>query len=738
MKFILNLVIAFFCVWLCQLSIKAEEIGMITLEDVVKYKYNHYGVDNVRFQEDGKSVVVMQDGMLLKCSIDDFAPSEILFDLKEAHGEKPKSFENYSITSDSNYILLEANRKSLYRHSAVSDYYLYDTKSKAMSLLTSNRMVECVKLSKDGKMAGYVYENDLYVVRFADKSEIRITNDGKHNSVINGKPDWVNEEEFSYDCAYDFSQDGRFIAWLRFDESNVRTYSFPIYKGMSPEFNENTIYTGLYEYKYPKAGEMNSTVSVYIYDIYNKECRKINVPLDSDGYIPRIQFTKENEKLAIVTLNRLQNLCNIYLADAVSGECSLLVSESNEKYVDTPFYESIDFSHDKFVLLSERDGFRHMYLYDKSGKCIRQLTKGEYEVKEYYGQDDEGNYYYVCNEGSPLEQYVCKVNENGERKILTEKKGVNSAYFDKKCRYFINKWSSLNTPPVFTMCDNNGGKICVLEDNNKLTKELKELKSCDVNIFHFSTSENVVLNGWMVKPHDFNKHKKYPVLMYQYSGPGNQQVLNSWDNGRYPGMIWEKRLAQKGYIVVCVDGRGTGGRGENWRNETFHHLGDKEAKDQVETALYLSSLPFVDKDRIAIWGWSYGGWNTLMAMSEGRPVFNCGIAVAPVSSYRFYDTIYTERYMGKPQENADAYDDNPMTRVDKLYGDVLLVHGFADDNVHFQNVAELTEVYVQNNVQFESQFYVNRNHQLLGGNTRMHLFSRIEKFLDKHIGESQK
>lgn len=728
MKFLLKWSITYICILTFQLQISAKTISMITLEDVVSGKFAEKGIGNVKFLPNGDYYTIQSKRKLILHSSANPESQKVLLDLDEAIGEKPDAIVDCVITPNMKYVLVEADRRPIYRHSAVSNYYLYNIRSKKMRLLSSKGNIESLKLSPDGSMVGFVRDNDLYVVTLKDRKEKRITNDGRFNHVINGKPDWVNEEEFSYKCAFDFSSDGRFIAWIRFDETDVPTFSFPISKHV-----DGSDSVEMYEYKYPKAGETNSKVSVFAYDIYNKECCRIKVPVDADGYIPRIQFTCEANKLAVVTLNRAQNVCSIYKANPSNGDCELLVSESNSTYVDESFYQNLDFSHERFVLLSERDGFRHLYLYDMKGTMIKQLSRGDFEVIDYYGQDDKGRFYYSSNEGSPLEQYVYSVDEKGEKLLLTKDKGVNIAVFDDKCNYFIKKWSSLKSPSKYALCDNKGNELYTMEDNNALIDALNELESSSVDFFQFAINENVLLNGWMVKPDDFDANKKYPVLMFQYSGPGNQKVKNQWANGLYSGLLWEKRLAQKGYIVVCVDGRGTGGRGEEWRKTTYKHLGYIEANDQVETALYLSTLPYVDSDRIAIWGWSYGGWNTLMAMSEGRPVFNCGIAVAPVTSFRFYDTIYTERYMGLPSENSDAYDDNPMTRADKLHGDVLLVHGYADDNVHFENMEELTKVYEQHGIQFEKEFYANRNHHLNVGNTRLHLLTRMENFLDRHM-----
>lgn len=717
-------------------SVQGQNDGLLSLNDMMNGKYSQKRVKGMMPMADGNYYAVIEDNRVVRYSFATTKAAGIIFDLGEAKGEKPKSFSDYVASPDGNHLLIETNHKAIYRRSYTSDFYIYDVNSKQIQPLSTGGSQECVRFSPDGKLVGFVRGGNIFIVNVATMTETQITTDGKFNHIINGKPDWVYEEEFEFNCAYDFSADSHTVAWIRFDESAVKMFSFPLYRGANPRNDEYAVYTGSYEFKYPKAGEENSKVSVHTYNILTKQYQTVRVPLAADGYIPRIQFTYDKDKLAVVTLNRLQNRCDIYMANPHTGECRLTMSETNDKYVETSFYNNLDFSHDMFTVLSERDGWQHIYLYDIEGHLLRQLTKGNYMVRDFYGQSADGKYfYYSSSEGNPLESFVCRVDRKGNTTCLTPRHGVNAATFSSGCKYFINAWSDMNHPTVYTLCDAKGKELKVLEDNRDLTNMMGMLKLGKAELFRFTTSEGVELNGWMVKPHDFDASKKYPVLMFQYSGPGNQQVMNRWGNGQFGGLLWEHRLSQKGYIIACVDGRGTGGRGSEWQRCTYRRLGALESKDQVETALYLGSLPYIDKERIAIWGWSYGGWNTLMSMSEGRPVFNCGVAVAPVTSYRYYDSAYTERYMGLPQDNAGGYDDNPMSRADKLHGDVLLVHGYADDNVHFQNMAELTEVYVQRGIQFESQFYVNRNHGISGGNTRRHLFTRIEAFLDSHLLE---
>jgi dipeptidyl-peptidase-4 len=722
---------------LCLMSYCFVSAQQIALEDIVAGRYSQKGIRGIRPLADGETYSqISADGkQILRCSFKTGETVEVLFDLSTVRGPKVGGFSDYIISPDEKNILIETNRKSIYRRSYTAEYYVYNVKNKIMEPLSKGGAQECPKFSPDGHVVGFVRDNNIFIVKLLyNNAESQVTKDGEFNKVINGKPDWVYEEEFEFGCAFDFSSDSQMLAWIRFDESDVKSFTFPWYKGASPAMGQYSLYTGNYEYKYPKAGEANSKVSVHTFDIKSRVVRKMQVPLDEDGYIPRIQFTGDKDKLAVVTLNRHQNRMDVYMVNPRSTTSQLVLRETSDKYVDTKFLHNLDFSRDNFVVLSERDGYQHMYLYTIGGALVRQLTKGDYVVTNYYGTDETGrNFYYSSTEVSPLEQYVYKVDINGKKTLLTKNKGYNSAVFSRGCRYFLNVYSDINTPNVSALYSSAGKELKVLEDNAALKNMMSGLTLGDVELFSFQTGEGVQLNGWMVKPSGFDSAKKYPVLMYQYSGPGSQEVHNSFSNGFFGALAWEHRLAQKGYIVVCVDGRGTGGRGAEFQKCTYLTLGDKESKDQVEAALYLASLPYVDKDRIAIWGWSFGGFNSIMSMCEGRPVFRCGVAVAPVTDWRFYDTVYTERYMRTPKENSEGYNISPLRRCTKLHGDLLLCHGYADDNVHFQNMAELTECLVQANIQFESQFYVNRNHSIYGGNTRRHLFTRIESFLDARL-----
>ncbi len=714
---------------------KAQQI---TIEDVAGGTYRPATIRNVSpLAIDGESYAsISTDGARIeKCSFKTGEITEVLFDKTAARGASISGVEGYVISPDGKNILIETDRTPIYRHSATSNYFIYNVKNKTLTPLSNGGKQECPKFSPDGTMVAFVRDNNIFLVKLLfNNAESQITKDGERNKVINGKPDWVYEEEFAFNCAFDFSADSEMLAWIRFDETDVKTFSFPWYRGAAPSMDNYKLYPGSYEYKYPKAGEDNSKVSVLSYDIKSRVTRTMQVPMDADGYIPRIQFTSTKDRLMVLTLHRHQPRHAFYAVNPRSPQAQLVLREEEQTYVDQPAYDDVDFSRDQFVLISDRDGHRHLYLYTSGGQLVSQLTSGDYDVTAYYGASADGKtFFYASNEGSPLEQYIYKIDTSGRKTKLSTEKGFNSAIFSSNCLYYLNIHSDISTPPVYTLCTATGKQLKVIEDNAKLRGKLASLTLSKPEIISITTADGVQLNGWMVKPADFSSSKRYPVLMYQYSGPGSQQVLNSYSNGFVGGLTWEQRLAEKGYIVVCVDGRGTGGRGSDFLRCTYMRMGDLESHDQVEAALWLGRQPYVDKDRIAIWGWSFGGFNTIMSLCEGRQVFNCGVAVAPVTDWRFYDSAYTERFMRTPQENPDGYDCSPLHRYENLKGDLLLIHGTADDNVHYQNTAELAEALVQAQKQFDMQVYTNRNHSIYGGKTRLHLIRRIEDYLDRHL-----
>lgn len=709
-------------------NIKADQL---TLKDLTSGVYSSRGIYGVTPLLDGESYSQLsRDGkQIVRHSFRTGEQTEVIFDVDNIRNRvKLGHIDGYQMSPDEKNILVQTQTKGIYRHSKTAEYYIYNVKNHTLAHLSEGGPQEQPLWSRDGTMVAFVREGNLFLVKLLfNNSESQITKDGEFNKVINGKPDWVNEEEFSFARAFDFNADNTMLAWIRYDETEVPMFSFPWYKGMSPEKSDYAQYPGSYDYKYPIAGARNSTVSVHTFDIKSRAIRKMQLPIKSDGYVPRIFFTDEPEKLLILTLNRTQNVLDIHLANPRSTECRVIVREQAECYIPEETLTSFRTIPGGFVLLSDRSGYKHLYLYDLNGTLRRQLTSGTFEVKAFYSYDQKsGTTYFASNQESPLRRSVCKSDSKGKlTRISTSATGTNNAIFSTGLRYFMNTWSDLNTPAVITLCDASGKSLKTLEDNSALRQKLAGLRLGERKFFTFTTADGVQLNGFMVLPPDFNPATKYPVVMHQYSGPGSQQVVDSWNAGNMGGCLYEQYLAQEGFISVCVDGRGTGGRGRDFEQCTYLRLGQLESHDQVEAALWLGGQSYVDKDRIAIWGWSYGGFNTLMSMSEGRPVFACGVAVAAPTSWRYYDTIYTERFMRTPGENGDGYDVCPISRASKLSGKLLLIHGMADDNVHFRNAAEYTEALVQADKDFRELTYTNRNHSIYGGNTRNHLFRQI-------------
>lgn len=718
----------------------AQANQQLTLEDITGGKYNPQYVYGVNPMKDGESYTQLSNDnkRIIRRSFKTGKEIGVLFDADNARGPKKlNAIDGYIMSPDERRILLRTQTKAIYRRSYTAVYYIYDVENKKFEALSEGGPQQMPLFSPDGNVIAFVRNNNLFLVKLLfGNAESQVTKDGKFNEVINGLPDWVNEEEFSTNRSFDFSSDSQMLAWIRYDESKVPIYSIQEFKGAYPTRSEYDEYPGSYNYKYPVAGAKNSDVSVMTFDIKNRVTRALKLPLDSDGYIPRIQFTADASKLAVVTLNRHQDHMNIYMANPRSTECKLVVQEQNNKYVTESAYGSLKFYGDHFAYISDRSGYKHIYWYNINGKLERQVTKGNYDVSAFYGYDAKsGRFYYASHQESPLRTAVYAMDKSGKEHKLSQQQGSNTATFSTSMKYFLNIYSSATQPPVTTLCDATNGKvISTMVDNAELKKTVTPLLG-KKEFFSFKTADGVELNGWMIKPQNFDAKKQYPVIMYQYSGPGSQEVTDSWNMGFYPGGVWESYMAQQGFIFACVDGRGTGARGADFEKCTYLRLGEKESHDQVEAAIYLGNLPYVDKSRIAIWGWSFGGFNTLMSMSEGRPVFRAGVAVAAPSNWKYYDTVYTERYMRTPKENADGYAVNPIQRADNLSGDLLLIHGTADDNVHFRNFTEVSEAYVQAGKMFRQQVYTNRNHNIFGGNTRLHLFRTISNYFVEKLGK---
>lgn len=687
---------------------------------------------------DGESYASLsQDGKkITRRSYKTGKETAVLFDAAATVGLKIDRADGFIMSPDEQKMLIQTETKYIYRRSFTAVYYIYNIASRKLERLSDYGAQQAPVWSNDGTQVAFMRDNNIYLVKLLyDNAESQITKDGKRNAVINGVPDWVNEEEFGLNSALIFNADGTMICWIRYDETDVKAYSLQMFKGLYPELEDNADYPSLYTYKYPKAGQQNSTLKVMSYDIKSHQTRTLQVPVDADGYIPRIKPTADANSVIVYTMNRHQDELNLYSVNPRSTVAKLIIHESVPKYVKEDAMENIKITPAHILLPSDRSGHMQLYLYSHMGVLQKRLTSGDYDVTDVYGYDDAtGNVYYQAAGRNAMNREVYVTTGSGKTQCLSQREGWNSALFSKGFKFFINVWSDCDTPYEYTVCNSAGKKLSTLIDNSALKQKTAALNLTKKEFFSFTTSEGVKLNGVMIKPANFDANKKYPVIMWQYGGPGSQQVVNSWSLGSMgQGALYDEYLAQQGFLLVCVDGRGTGARGADFEKCTYMKLGDLESKDQVEAALYLGTLPYVDKQNIGIWGWSYGGFNTLMSMSDGRPAFKAGVAVAPPTSWKYYDTIYTERFMRTPKENADGYRCCPIFRADKLQGSLLICQGLADDNVHPQNVFEYTEALIQADKDFKMNVYTNRNHGISGGNTRNHLLRQIAQFFAEKL-----
>ena len=732
MKKILNLLLA----TLVALPIMAD--GKLSLRNVM---------DGTFYPERYYSIVPMNDGehfarmsndrkMVLQCSFKSGEVVDTLFDASTARGFDNKNIDDYAFSPDESRMLIQTNTASIYRRSFTAEHYIYSRKNNKVEPLSQNGAQQVPKFSPDGTMIAFVRDNNLFIVKLLfENSESQVTTDGEFGKIINGVPDWVYEEEFSTNCSYDWSADSKMLAYIRYDESEVMNYDMPMYIPSSTKV-EYDPYVKPYSYKYPVAGADNSKVSVHTFDVKSRVTRQLKLEIDSESYIPRIQFTKNPDVLAVVTLNRHQSIMDVFAANPRSGLCKRILREESDTYLNEKTFTGIRFYDKNFILHSERSGYNHLYLYNIDGQLVRPITQGNYEITDFFGWDQKKNlFYYASNEGSPLRNNVYKINAKGKKARLTKGDGTNSAVFSSGLKYFINTFDNITTPHIVTSNDNNGNVLKTLVDNKKLNERLEGMTLPQKEFFAFTTSDGVSINGWMVMPHDFDGSKQYPVVMYQYSGPYSQEVTDSWYTGMYPGAAFEAYMCEQGFIMVCVDGRGTGGRGTEFGKCTYLKLGYYESNDQVEAAKYLGSLPYVDKSNIGIWGWSFGGYNTIMSMSHKDAVFKAGVAIAAPTDWRFYDTVYTERFMRTPKENKEGYDlGSAVVHAGDLNGKLLLIHGTADDNVHFRNMLRYAHAVNQAGKMVEMALYPDSNHSIyFGARTRMHVFERLSQFFIENL-----
>lgn len=697
----------------------------ISLEEIWKGAFSTQGMDKLRSMNNGEEYTVLNSNWVTKAStIDKYSykgleKTETIVDGMSLSGIS--DFSSYTFSQDESKILLATEVESIFRRSTLGIYYVYDVVSKE-TVQVSDKKIQEPSLSPDGSKVAYVLDNNLYIFDLRAQSTQQLTTDGEKNKIINGVTDWVYEEEFSFVRAFEWSPDGAKIAFLRFDESQVPEFSMDIY--------DHTLYPQNDIFKYPKAGENNSVVTLHLVDVNTKRINKVD--LGNPYYIPRIKWKNNPDELAVQTINRRQDDLKLYSVNAKKNTVSLLLEETDKAYLDIT--DDLTFlDDDSFIWTSERDGHNHIYLYTKEGKLKNQVTKGNWEVTQYYGYDKKGDrIYYQSTENGSINRDVYSIDSKGKvKKRLTDREGTNSADFSTDFTYFINTFSSASTPPVFTLHEaKTGKKLKEIKDNGTLLQKLDGYKISPKEFSTISINDND-LNMWMIKPMDFDPAKKYPLLMFQYSGPGSQSVKNSWMGSND---YWYEMLASEGYIIACVDGRGTGFKGRDFKKVTYKELGKYEVEDQIAAARKLSELPYIDADRTGIWGWSYGGFMSSNCILKGNDVFEMAIAVAPVTSWRFYDTIYTERFMRTPQENPSGYDENsPLSYPELLKGKYLLIHGSADDNVHVQNSMRLIEALIQANKQFDWAIYPDKDHGIYGGNTRLQLYTKMTNFIKSNL-----
>ncbi|MBU2922111.1 S9 family peptidase [Winogradskyella psychrotolerans] len=701
----------------------------ITLQDIWSGTFRTEGMQALHSMSNGNQYSVLNFDRQSRTSTIDIYDYKTLEKVKtlvsSADISEIQGFFDYSFSEDESKIILTTKSQPVFRRSTLGEYYIYDVASKKVTKVSED-LVQEPTLSPDGTKVAYGFENNLFVKDLTSGNVEQLTTDGEKNKIINGITDWVYEEEFSFVRAFDWNTDSNQIAFIRFDESEVPEFSMDVYG--------SDLYQTQHVFKYPKAGEANSKVSLHLYDLDSKKLTELSEDRPDDFYIPRLKWTNEANVLSVQFMNRHQNELELWLFDTKDKSMTNVLKEKDKAYIDVTF--NLTFLKDNsFIWTSELDGFNHIYHYSKEGTLINQVTKGTWEVTNYYGFNEKANtIYYQSTENGSINRDVYSIQLNGKnKKRLTNKTGTNSASFSADFTYFINTFSSATVPYEYTLHTSKSGKLIKsIKDNRSLAKQLEGYIMSKKEFSTISVNGND-LNMWTIKPKDFDANKTYPLFMYQYSGPGSQQVANRWNSAND---YWYQMLAQQGYIVVCIDGRGTGFKGAAFKKVTQNELGKYEVEDQIEAAKQLGELDYIDAERIGIWGWSYGGFMSSNALLKGNDVFKMAIAVAPVTSWRFYDTIYTERYMTTPQENPSGYDENsPINHVDKLKGDYLLIHGTGDDNVHVQNTMRMVEALIQADKQFEWMIYPDKNHGIYGGNTRLHLYKKMTDFIHRTLGE---
>lgn len=705
----------------------AQERTTIELEHLFNGTFSAEGIQNARWMNDGQYYTATRGQEIVRYNILNGA-DVVLFDGADHRSENyPEgiSVAGYEFSADESLILIKTDVEQLWRRSTRENYFVFDRGTNELTKLTqSEEKQQYAELSPDGNKAAFVRSNNLFWVDLATGEETQITAGGEFNKIINGAADWVYEEEFGFAKAWFWSPNGNRIAFYRFDEERVKEFFMTDWGGLYPD---------QVRFKYPKAGEQNSIVSIHVYDLSTQTTTTMDIGEETDQYIPRINWTKSNNRLAIRRMNRLQNKEDLLFADVTDGTTRVILNDSSDTWMDV--HDNLIFLNNgrQFITTSEKSGYNHVYLYNMDGEELRQITTGNYDVTEVVGFNERRhNLYYISAEESPLERHLYRVRIDGQRKrTMTESEGWHSVNMSKDFRYYIKTHSDHDQPPVITLHEIDGDEVRTLVDNTDLQRKLNEYAFQNKEFIQFEVND-ATLKAFMIKPVDFDSSEQYPVLMYVYGGPGSQTVTRQFSSAQRP--LWHQYLANEGYIIVSVDNRGTGARGADFKKQTYKQLGVLETEDQVAVARELASLPYVDEDRIGIWGWSYGGYMSSNALAVGNDVFSTAIAVAPVTHWKYYDTIYTERFMQTPQMNPEGYEaGSPINKVDQIQGNYLIIHGTGDDNVHFQNAVEMVDALIKADVQFETMLYPNLAHSIYGGNARKHLYTLMSRFILENL-----
>lgn len=705
-------------------SMANAQLPEVSIEDLCeKWAFYPERPDELSSTPDGNSyTIISADGKCIEqYSYSTGKKESTIVDLTKVKGDsKLERISGYELSSTGDFILVWGNVEAIYRRSYTADHYVIDIAHNEIFPLSESGAEQEASFAPNGFIISYVKNNDIHLMKLKYRSTSDVTTDGEKNKIINGIPDWVNEEEFATARSYAWSPDSKQVAYIKYDETEVPEFSFPIYAASHPRHDEAALYPGSYTYKYPKAGEKNSKVSVHVFDLDSRTTKQVNLG-KGDFYVPRILWTGQENQLAVLKLNRLQNKMDIVAVNSRSMVTSTILTETDDRYVDEPAYNDLTFFNGgtQFIIRSDRDGWSHLYLYETNGTLKKKLTEGDFDVTDFYGIDATGNnIFYQAAKRTPMEREVYAINlKKNITTAIANATGTNSAVFSEGCKYFTRKHSSTKEVPTYTVCDAKGKELRTIITNDALKSRTKGYFIAEKEFIKVPAADGSQLNAWMMKPRDFDPSKEYPLLMVQYSGPNSQEVLDSW------GIDWCQTLASRGYIVACVDPRGTGARGAEFRKCTYLQLGRYESDDQISAARYFGTLPYVNALRIGIWGWSFGGFMSTLCLGKSD-VFKVGIAVAPVTNWRYYDSVYTERFMRTPEENASGYDDNsPLSHAATLAGKYLIIAGTADDNVHCQNQLEMVDALVQNGKQFDMFTYPNRNHGIYGGKCRSHLYT---------------